>query len=138
MTSRRWPFVVPLLLFTVASAAFTWLALHLCNVPFQATHAGVITYLALVTLLLHAWQEGALESDPKGFVRRFMTGLVLKMFASIVVLVALVFVLPREEAIPLAVAFSLLYLAYLAFSTVRLSGLLRRLPKPSAGPMSLS
>lgn len=131
MASRRWPFVVPLLLFTAACAVCTWLALHFFNVPFQAAHAGVIAYLTVATLALHAWQEGALESDPKGFVHRFMTGLVLKMFASLALLVALVFLLPREEAIPLAVAFALLYLAYLAFSTVRLSGLLRRLPKPS-------
>jgi F0F1-type ATP synthase assembly protein I len=134
MAARRWLFVVPLLLFTTVCAAFTWLVLHLCNEPFRPAHAGVIAYLTVVTWVLHAWQEGALASDPKGFVRRFMTGLVLKMFASIVLLVALVFMLPREEAIPLAVAFSLLYLAYLAFSTVRLSGLLRRLPKPPANP----
>jgi len=111
MAPRRRPFLVPLLLFTAVCVVFTGLALHLCDIPFRATHAGVIAYLALVTLALHTWQEGALESDPKGFVRRFMTGLVLKMFASIIVLVVLVFVLPRAEAIPLAVAFSLLYLA---------------------------
>ncbi|MDX9750789.1 MAG: hypothetical protein RBT71_06880 [Flavobacteriales bacterium] len=130
----RRSFVVPLLLFSLACAALTALVLHLSGIPFRAVHAGAIAYLALVTLALHAWQEGALVSDPKGFVPRFMTGLVLKMLASILVLVVIVVVLPKEEAIPLALAFAVLYLAFLAFSTVRLSGLVRRPPQSPPGP----
>ena len=129
-TVRRWSFVLPILLFTVACAAITWLGLYLSGTAFHPLHAGIIGYFAGVTLLLHAWQEHAIESDPKGFVRRFMAGLVVKMFISLVLLVLLLFTLPREQAIPLAVAFALLYLAYLAFSTVRLTGLLRKLPRP--------
>lgn len=131
-TTRRWSFVLPILLFSLACVGITWLALHLSGLPFQPLHGAIIGYFAVVTALLHMWQEHAIESDPKGFVRRFMGGLVLKMFVSLLLLVAVIFLLPRERAIPLAVAFALLYLAYLAFSTVRLTGLLRNLPKPTA------
>ena len=58
--------------------------------------------------------------DPKGFVRRFMTAMVLKMFGCLIVVVCLVFLAPRAEAIPWILCFALLYLAFLAFSVARL------------------
>lgn len=66
-------------------------------------------------------------TDPKGFVSRFMLGLLGKMLLSLLMVVALLILLPRERSIPLALTFAVLYLAYLAFSTLRLTRLSRTL-----------
>ncbi|HEX2617382.1 MAG TPA: hypothetical protein VHL57_07550 [Flavobacteriales bacterium] len=119
-TTRRPSPVVPILLFAAVCAAATFGALTALHLPFTWHYAAVIIYLAGITLVLHLWQEGALITDPKGFVNRFMLGLVLKMLLSLVLIVAVLFLLPREIALPLALTFAVLYLAFLAFSTLRL------------------
>jgi hypothetical protein len=121
---------LPVLLFTAVCATATWFGLHLLGLPFHWAYALVIGYLAGFTLFLHIWQEGAMHTDPKGFVRRFMTGLVMKMLISLFLLLAIVFLVPRELALPLALTFALLYLAFLGFSTARLVGFSRNLPRP--------
>ena len=70
-----------------------------------------------------------MASDPKGFVRRFMAGLMLKMLLSLAVLFALLIRAPEKNVMPNGIAFAVLYLAFLAFSTVRLSALSRKLPR---------
>jgi hypothetical protein len=105
-------------------------ALSVAGQSFTALHAASLAYFLLLTLALHAWQEPDLDTDPKGFVRRFMLGLFLKMMVSLLVLVAMVFFIPAAQSIPLALSFALLYVAYLAFSTVRMSQLLRKSPRP--------
>jgi F0F1-type ATP synthase assembly protein I len=125
----RAPFL-PVLLFTCVCTAATWFGLRLMDLPFHWSYGLVIGYLAGFTLFLHRWQEGALHTDPKGFVRRFMTGLVLKMLISLFLLLAIVFLVPRDLALPLALTFALLYLAFLGFSTARLVGFSRDLPRP--------
>ena len=51
------------------------------------------------------------------------------MLLSMMVLLVLVLLLPRADAVPLALAFGVLYLAYLAFTSVRLTGRVRNLPR---------
>ena len=58
-----------------------------------------------------------------------MTGLVLKMLVSLFLLLGIVFLVPRDLALPLALSFALLYLAFLGFSTARLVGMSRHLPR---------
>ena len=121
--------ILPVLLFAAVCAAATWFGLRLLGLPFHWAYAAVITYLAGLTLVLHIWQERSMHTDPKGFVRRFMTGLVLKMLVSLFLLLGLVFLVPRDLALPLALSFALLYLAFLGFSTARLVGMSRHLPR---------
>ncbi len=125
---RRSP-LLPVLLFALVCAGLTYGALHLLDQPLHWAYAAVIGYLTLTTYLLHHWQEGAMHTDPKGFVRRFMTGLVVKMLVSLFLLLAIVFLVPRELALPLALTFALLYLAFLGFSTARLVNLSRSMPR---------
>lgn len=132
MPSRRWPLVLQLFLFSAVCMGTTWAVLHMIGRAFDWRHVAIVMYLALATFALHVWQEHGMVTDPGGFVRRFMTGLVLKMFVSVLLLVAIVMVLPRDEGIPLALIFTLLYLAFLVFSTVRSTVLLRRSPGPPA------
>ncbi|MBV6405917.1 MAG: hypothetical protein IT228_02380 [Flavobacteriales bacterium] len=122
--------VAAVLLFTLACGGATGLLLWLTGTPWHWGYAAVLVYLGGITLLLHRWQERALVEDPKGFVRRFMTGLTLKMFVSIVAVAVVLLTLPRDRAVPLALAFALLYLAFLGFSTGRLVNLSRRPPRP--------
>lgn len=125
---RRSP-LLPVLLFALTCAGLTYGTLHLLGHPLHWAYAAVIGYLGLTTWLLHHWQEEAMHTDPKGFVRRFMTGLVVKMLVSLFLLLAIVFLVPGDLALPLALMFALLYLAFLGFSTARLVNLSRTMPK---------
>jgi hypothetical protein len=129
MAPQRWSFLIPIGLFTAAMAVLLWIALYGLRVPFEPLHAIMLAWFALVTASLHLWQEHAMATDPKGFVRRFMGGLMLKMLLSLGVLVVLLLRAPRETLMISGIAFAVLYLAFLGFSTVRLSGLSRKLPK---------
>ena len=129
MAPQRWSFLIPIVLFSTAMAVLLWLALFGLRVPFGPEHAIMLAWFALVTTALHLWQEHAMASDPKGFVRRFMGGLMLKMLLSLGVLIVLLLRAPKETLMVSGIVFAALYLAFLAFSTVRLSGLSRKLPK---------
>ena len=114
-----------ILLFSAAAALATWFALHLGGRAFAWPHVVMLAYFAAISLVLHAWQEKS-AGEAKIFMRRFMTGLVIKLLLSLVLLVVLLVVLPADMVKPLTVAFVLLYLAFLAFSTARLVMLIRR------------
>ena len=126
MAAAPRPLLLPLLLFTAAVGALLWSSLKLAGVPVGPVHLGILVYFGLASLLLHRWQEGVLEGRPMLFQQRFMAGLVIKMLVSLVLLVALVLVLPREMVLSGAITFCALYLAYLGFSTARLVGMMRR------------
>lgn len=115
----------PILLFSGAIALVTWFALHLGGRPFAWPHVVMLGYFAAISLVLHAWQEKS-AGEAKVFMRRFMTGLVIKLMLSLLLLVILVVVLPTDAVKPLTVVFVLLYLAFLGFSTARLVMLIRR------------
>lgn len=119
---RRSP-LVPTLLFALACSGLLYGTLHVIGQPFHWAYAAILAYLTLTTLALHLWQEGGPDTDPKVLMRRYMTGLVLKMMVSLVLLLIIVLASPKTLVIPLAISFALLYLAFLGFSTARLSGL---------------
>ncbi|HRD53388.1 MAG TPA: hypothetical protein PKY96_12150 [Flavobacteriales bacterium] len=129
MAPQRWSFLAPILLFTAAVGLVLWLVFYGAQVPLERIHAFMLLWFAAITTALHLWQEHAMNTDPKGFVRRFMGGMMLKMLLSLGVLTVLLVRAPRETVLSTAIAFALLYLAFLGFSTVRLTGLSRKLPK---------
>lgn len=119
----------PILLFTGAAAFVLLLVLHGLGIPLEPAHGLLLAWFALITLALHLWQEPAMTRDPKGFARRFMAGLSIKMLLSLLVAVVLLLRAPKEERLVIGVAFAGLYLAFLAFSSSRLTGLARKLPR---------
>ncbi|MBK7944582.1 MAG: hypothetical protein IPJ85_04405 [Flavobacteriales bacterium] len=129
MAPRRWSFLIPILLFTAAMGLLLWIAFYGLKQPLEPAHGIMLLWFAAITTALHLWQEHSMATDPKGFVRRFMAGLMLKMLLSLGVLVVLLIRAPKETVMPNGIAFALLYLAFLAFSTARLTGLSRKLPK---------
>ena len=86
----------------------------------------MLLYFGLLTAALHYWQESTIQSDPKKSVNRFMTGMVIKMMATLMVLLVTVILLPNERVLPIALPFIALYLAFLAFSTARLTTKLQK------------
>lgn len=123
--THKWSFALPLFIFSLVCAGAVWLALSFADNTFLPIQIAVLCYFALLSFILLAWQEQALVTDPKGFVRRFMLGMVLKMFISLGLLFYLISVLDNEQEKPLAATFILLYLAFLGFTTVRLVSRLR-------------
>lgn len=122
--------LVAVAIFSLAVGAATYAVHLLAHMPFGAPQVAMVAFLAVITAVLHTWQESALVSDPKGFMFRFMIGLVLKMVLALVAVVALLLLLPRATAVPLALTFAVLYLLFLVFSTVRLSMRSRKAPRP--------
>ena len=118
----RTPLALAVAAFTSVVAVATYGVLALLGLRLSWSYGALLVLLGVATWVLHAWQEGQLLTDPKGFVRRFMLGLVLKMMMALLLIVLVVMVLPRALALPLALAFAIQYLAFLAFSTIRLMG----------------
>jgi branched-subunit amino acid transport protein AzlD len=129
MAPVRWSFLVPILLFTAGMGLLLWIAFYGLRQPLEPAHGIMLIWFAAITTALHLWQEHSMATDPKGFVRRFMGGMSLKMLLSLGVLVVLVVRAPKEAVLSSTIAFAVLYLAFLAFSTVRLTALSRKLPK---------
>jgi hypothetical protein len=125
--NSRMSYRVAVLLFTALCAGGLFIILLALGIPFGLQHAGALSYFAAVTLALHRWQENALLTDPKGFINRFMAGMVIKMMLSMVVLLVVLVSIPRSMVLVTALPFMALYLAYLVFSTLRLSTKLRQL-----------
>lgn len=118
--------LVAILLFTTLCGAVLVAVLVAFGQTPTLFHGLALAYFAGLTWTLHRWQESGLDTDPQGMVRRFMTGLVMKMLFSLIMLVGLVLLAPPSVGMQLGVSFGALYLAFLTFSTVRLSALLRR------------
>lgn len=98
----------------------TWGALVLAELPYHPAFALTALYFTALTYVLLHWQEQAMVEDPKGFVRRFMLGLMLKMMVSLILVVCIMLLGPKQVLLPLVLSFALLYLAFLGFSTFRL------------------
>lgn len=126
MAAAPRPLLLPLLLFTVAVGAVLWSSLKLAGLTLGPAHLGILLYFGMASLLLHQWQERGLAGRPMLFQQRFMAGLAIKMMVSLVLLVVLVLLLPKEQVLSVAITFCALYLAYLGFSTARLVGMMRR------------
>jgi hypothetical protein len=123
-------FLLPIVLFAAVCAAVMFLTLRFAAIPVSGLFWSMLAWFFVLTLVLHAWQEGGRGGDPKVFVRRFMAGLVIKMMLSLMALVVLLVVLPKDRLVPAAITFVLLYLAFLGFSTARSVGLMRRNARP--------
>ncbi|MCU0320060.1 MAG: hypothetical protein MUE88_08280 [Flavobacteriales bacterium] len=91
------------------------------SLPFTKAHWVPPVFFSLLSLVLLAWQEAAGRTDPKTAVRRFMTGMVLKMFGSLTLVLVVVLMLPKPERLAFAMAFMGYYLAHLAFAAVRMT-----------------
>jgi len=128
MAQRRWSFLVPILVFAATCLVVTWLILFGLGIAFTALHGVLVAWFAMMTIGLHAWQEPAMVTDPKGFVRRFMAALMLKMVLSVALLVLVLLRVANAEVVPAALVFAFLYLAFLTFSTARLIRLSRKRP----------
>ncbi len=126
MALGRWSFLLPVALFTAVCAVLLVAVLYLAEVPLGRGHVGMLLYFGLLTAALHYWQESTIQSDPKKSVNRFMTGMVIKMMATLMVLLVTVILLPNERVLPIALPFIALYLAFLAFSTARLTTKLQK------------
>jgi len=122
--------VLPVLLFSAVCTAATWFALRVTGYAFSWPFAAVLGWFAIISLVLLSWQERAWGTDVRPFIRRFMVGLVVKLLASLVLLFVLIRVVPQTMAAPLATAFALLYLVFLAFGTAWLIGRMRSVPRP--------
>lgn len=116
--------------FTLAVGAALYAVSVLAHWSFGMPQLAMLGFLAALTAVLHLWQENGLVEDPRGFMFRFMFGLMIKFAMALVVIAAILLLLPRTRAVPLALTFAALYLAYLAFSTVRLSTRSRNAPRP--------
>ncbi len=123
---RAGPTVYAVLLFGLAAGALAYGLSMLLHWPFGLPQLAVWGFLTLVSAVLLNWQEAGLARDPRNFMFRFMTGLVLKMLSALLVVAVILIVLPREEGVQLAVLFALLYLMFLAFSTLRLNRISRK------------
>ena len=115
---------IPVLVFSCICAIGTWAGLYFTGNSFTWHFAFLLGYFTLVTIGLLFWQEGSVKQT-NIFIRRFMAGLVIKLMGSFVLLAVLLKSAPETVDKPLTVVFAVLYLAYLAFSTVRLSNVLR-------------
>lgn len=112
-------------LFTLLCLGATWFALGALGQSFYWPHVAIAIWFFGVSVLLHRWQERDLSTDLKRFMRRFMTGLVLKLLASLALLALALFALDHDRK-PFMIVFVLWYLAFLGFSTARLVLLLKR------------
>lgn len=119
-----------MLLFGIAIGAATYALFRLAHLPFGLPQLAVLAFWTVLSAALQIWQEGGLISDPKGFMVRFMVGLVAKLLVALAAVAAILVLLPRDRAVPLALLLTGLYLAFLAFSTIRLSSRSRSAPRP--------
>lgn len=130
MATAKRTFLPRLVLFAAAMTLAVYGTLYAIHRPFTWPYGVALAYFTLITLSLHLWQERGLQQTPMGFMQRFMGGLVVKMLGSVAVLVLLLLIVPADHALPLGVVFAVLYLAFLAFSTLRLLSISRAMPKP--------
>lgn len=120
----RTPFLLPLVLLSALAALATWGGLYACDVPFTWQFVLLLVYYPAITTALLTWQERA-AGQTNVFIRRFMGGLVMKLLASIVLGAILLKATPASADKPLLLAFAALYVTFLAFSTMRLSRVMR-------------
>lgn len=115
---------LPPLLFGGVLAVLIAAVYPLAGQPLTALPFLLVGYFVVLTI------AGALLSpaEPTGAqaVRTAMTGMALKMLLSMLVLVLLIFLSPKEHVLAWAITFAVLYLAFLVFTTVRQSLALRR------------
>lgn len=104
------PVVLALLCAAAVVGIFHWRGMRTGLTPFF-----LIAFFALLSIggrVLHAS-----AGDPKQAVRSSMAAMALKMLASLIVLVVVVFATPRERVLEMALTFGGLYVIFLVFDT---------------------
>lgn len=98
--------------------------LYVAGKPFDWRYGLLLTYFILVTWLLLRWQEGVADQTTL-FIRRFLTGLTIKLMGSVVLMVILVKTAPAELRTPMVIVFVGLYAMFTTFSVSRLMKVIR-------------
>lgn len=130
MATGHRSFVLPILVLGLCCAAILLTIKETTDLPLRSWLIAIPIGFTALVLALHAWQERGMDHDPKGFVRRVMAGMAIKMFTSLVLLLVVLLALPRPEVLPTTVVFLATYLLFLVFSVARLSRLLRATRNP--------
>lgn len=112
------------MLLGAAGAACIVGGLYLAGRPFDVRYALLLVYFILVTWLLLRWQERVAEQTTL-FIRRFLTGLIIKLMGSVVLMVILVKTAPTVLKTPLVIVFVGLYVLFTTFSVSRLMKVIR-------------
>jgi hypothetical protein len=131
MGSPLWSLLKSLGPFSLLCIAAHMLLLRQVGLSFAGAQWVPPVFFSLLSLFQLAWQEAPGHASPGYAVRRFMTGMVLKMFGSLTVLLVVALLLPRTARLAFAIAFMGYYLAHLAFAAVRMTRALRG-PQPNA------
>lgn len=105
------PVVLALLCAAVLVGVFRWRGLQVGATPYLLI--AFFTLLSIGGRMLHSSAK-----DPKQAVRSSMAAMALKMLASLIVLVVVVFATPRERVLEMALTFGGLYVVFLVFDTV--------------------
>lgn len=104
------PLLLAALCTILVIAVYQVLAMPLSTGPFL-----LITFFTLLSLAGRLVFDRA--RDAKQAVRTSMSVMALKMFASLIVLVIVIFATPRDRVLLMALTFGALYLVYLVFDT---------------------
>ena len=104
------PLLLAALCTILVIAVYQVLAMPLSTGPFL-----LIAFFTLLSLAGRLVFDRA--RDAKQAVRTSMSVMALKMFASLIVLVIVIFVTPRDRVLLMALTFGALYLVYLVFDT---------------------
>lgn len=130
MAQQGWSFLLPLLLFGACCALAIWFLALFQGRGADPVHFAILAYFLVITAVLHHWQERGLSTDPKGFIRRFMAALVIKLVLSIALLIPILMRTPSDGFFTTGLLFAAFYLAFLVFSTLLLMTAVRKAPKP--------
>lgn len=125
MTGARGSYMMPLCLLGALCVAILMLLREASDLPVRVWHVAIPLWFTLLAIVLHAWQEGGMDRDPKAFVRRVMAGMAIKMFSSLMLLLVVLLVLPRAEVLPPTIVFLVCYVLFLVYGVARFSKLLR-------------
>lgn len=117
----RWSLLKSLLPFSLGCWAVHVLVLKQLGIPLAGAQWVPLVFFTFLSAGLLSWQEAPGAADPKGAIRRFMAGMVLKMFGSLILLLVVALLLPKFERLAFAIAFMGYYLAHLAFAAARMT-----------------
>lgn len=96
---------------------------------FLGRQPGIVPYLLIAFFALLSMGGRVLHQmarDPKQAVRTSMSAMALKMLASLIVLVLVIFTSPREKVLEMALTFGALYIVFLVFDTAQQFKIMRR------------
>ncbi len=106
------------LIILILALAALFAAKELGNVALNVVHISLLAFVMFATsMLVHHFTIKASEENPKRFPAYFMAITGLKMMVYIILLELYVFLF-KDNAIPIVIAFLLLYLAYTTLEVI--------------------